>query len=165
MINAWIALRGDVYPFIQASLNVGEPISPVKEREYKIFKAMHDRVVVQNMFKIPTIGGNAYYAYSIYFKSNVASVAKTELDYLATEYPSQFFILGAWMKDGRQAGIKKDGAGTPIYPIHANAWRIMPDVIVHDEDGTVVSTTPATSNADLRDINLLAGQEPRNFNV
>jgi len=117
------------------------------------------------MFKVPTIGGNTYHAYSIYFKSNVTSVVRTEFDYLAAEYPSQFFILGAWMKDGRQAGVKKDGTGTPVYPIHANAWRIMPDVVVHDEDGNVISTTLATSNTDLRDINLLAGQSPRNFGV
>jgi len=148
MINVWIALRGDADSLIKTALDTdpNEYTGPVKDREYKIFKAMHDRAVVQSMFKVPAIGGNTYHAYSIYFESNVASKAKTELDYLSTEYPSQFFILGAW----KQNGIK-----ISLYPLHANAWRIMPDL----------KGVPATSNADLRDINLLAGQSPRNFNV
>ena len=75
--------------------------------------------------------------------------------------------------DGRQAGtqweLDEEGertgnvTGTPIYPIPAQAWRIMPPVNVYDENGDLVSSTPATSNADLRDINLLAGQAPRRF--
>lgn len=146
MINVWIALRGDANSLVKDALDVNKPTGPIREREYKIFRVMHDRYIVQSMFKVPTIGGQTYHTYSVYFETSVASKAKTELDYLTSEYPSQFFILGSWRMNGTQVN-KTD------YPIHANSWRIMPDL----------EGVPATSNADLRDINLLAGQSPRNF--
>jgi len=39
----------------------------------------------------------------------------------------------------------------------------MPDVVAYDENGDVVSATPATSTADLRDINIVMGQAQRIF--
>jgi hypothetical protein len=68
--------------------------------------------------------------------------------------------LGSWWYDtGIQGGmqpplIENDPpTGTPFYPIPNNAYLFMPDL-----DGI-----PPTSNADLRDINLLFGQHPRDF--
>jgi hypothetical protein len=53
--------------------------------------------------------------------------------------------------------------GTPIYPIRSDTWKLMPDVITVDPNTEAVTTTAATSNADLRDVNLAAGQAPRMF--
>jgi hypothetical protein len=53
--------------------------------------------------------------------------------------------------------------GNPIYPIPNNLYLFMPDIVEYDENGNEISRTPATSNDDLRDINLLVGQEPRDF--
>jgi len=39
----------------------------------------------------------------------------------------------------------------------------MPDIVEYDENGDEISRTPASSNADLMDINLLGGQVTRDF--
>jgi hypothetical protein len=51
---------------------------------------------------------------------------------------------------------ERSQTGTPTYPLPNYLWRFMPD----DADGNPT----ATSNADLRDVNLLAGQQFRVFN-
>ena len=53
--------------------------------------------------------------------------------------------------------------GTPIYPIHAQAWRLMPDQHTYDEDGNITGTISASSNADLMQVNVLQGQSLRRF--
>jgi hypothetical protein len=53
--------------------------------------------------------------------------------------------------------------GDPVYPIPDDAYELMPDRVTYDEDGNETSRTPATSNDDLRDVNILAGQAPRDF--
>ena len=45
------------------------------------------------------------------------------------------------------------------------AYQIMPDIVTYDDYGNETSRTPATSNDDLRDINLIAGQHVRLFHV
>lgn len=54
--------------------------------------------------------------------------------------------------------------GDPLYPIHTQAYKLMPDTVTYDGGGVEIGRVPASSNSDLRDINLLAGQSPRSFN-
>ena len=143
--------------------------------EYPQLQKVHDVAVVQRLFREFTAGGKTYKLFSLYLNNSQA--AQDLFDKLQTNFPQDFAIVGVWHMDGRQAGTQweLDGegvptgnvTGTPAYPIHAQAYRFMPDIVEYDENGDVVSTTPASSNADLRDINILQAdfgmQAPRRF--
>lgn len=171
-INLWIALSSQGLNEYKDRRDNPETYSgPMTEKTFKILDHMADGDQVQKMFKTPSIGGKVYNSFSLYLEGN-AKVAEAVTD-LTTEWPSHFIVVGAWHMDGRQVGtqweLDIDGnrtgnvTGDPLYPVHTQAWRIMPDVVVYDENGDEVSRTPASSNADLRDINVLQGQELRRF--
>lgn len=156
--NVWLALSDTALTEYrvrkQAERDEVEYNGPMQDREYKIFQSFQDEAVVQRLFKSPTIQGTTYNLFSIYVDRTDAQAAQDAITYLTDTYPTQIIVLGVWREDGTQVNA---------YPINANAWRVMPDVVEYDENGDVLSTTPATSNADLRDINLLFGQQPRDF--
>ena len=148
---------------------------PMDDQTVKIMSAVAERGIA-DMFKQPTIGGKTYITLSINVNTNAAQDA---IDHLTETWPAHFIVLGAWWMDGRQVGTQWEvdenpdsetfgertgnTTGDPLYPIPAAAWRVMPDVVTYDENGDETSRVVATSNADLRDINLLAGQAPRRF--
>lgn len=177
-VNLWIALSDQGLTEFRAKRQDPDGYDgPLDDDTYEVLDKMADQEVVRGLFASPTIGGKTYNLFSVYLPGT-ARVAKA-IDDLTTNWPNHFIVIGAWWFDGRQAGteweIDEDEqsetygqrtgnvTGTPIYPIPAQAYRIMPPVNVYDENGDLVSSTPATSNADLRDINLLASQAPRRF--
>ena len=174
-VNLWIALSqqtlDEFKDYRQALRNDTTYSGPMDQYTSNVLDKMSDQEVVANLFSTPTLGGKTYTLFSVYLPGT--SQVQDAIDHLTTEWPDHFIVIGAWWLDGRQAGtqweLDVDGertgntTGTPAYPIPTQAYRIMPPVIVYDENGDVVSTTPASSNADLRDINLLSGQEPRRF--
>lgn len=131
--------------------------------QYRQLEMMHDAEVVRGLFKTFTAGGKTYKLFSIYVDE--AKDARDLFDKLQANYPQDFAIVGVWKTDtGLQGGTNydEDGEtviGTPSYPIHAQAWRFMPDTYTGDPPVAV----SATSNASLRDVNLLVGQEQRRF--
>lgn len=173
-VNVWFAISQqglDAFKARRTAERNGTVYSgPMDDDTFEVLSKMHDQDVVAGMFKKPTIGGKVYSTFSVYLPGT-ARVQKAIND-LTTKWPGHFIVVGAWWLDGRQAGTQftydEDGnvtvvTGTPAYPIPANAWRIMPDQYTYNPDGTVATTVPATSNAQLRDINLLSGQSPRRF--
>lgn len=172
MINYWIAASSQLVAEVQARRAEGDAYTgPLTEQLWRTIKRVYrtDGAVVRGMFNTPTIGGKTYHMISIYLEDGTDALAR-----LTAEWPSHFIVIGAWLLDGRQLGteweLDVDGnrtgntTGTPTFPVHAHAWRLMPDRVTYDPvTGDEVSRTPATSNADLRDINVLAGQAPRRF--
>ena len=130
--------------------------------EYKQLQMVHDWNVVGGLFKTFTAGGKTYKLFSLYLDDGKS--AKDLFDKLAANFPQDFAIVGVWKTDtGLQVGTSYDEegniVGTPTYPIHAQAWRFMPDTYIGDPPVAV----PATSNSDLRDVNLVDDQKPRMF--
>jgi hypothetical protein len=146
---------------------------PMDDDSYAILITQIDTAHVQPMYKTKSVNGNNPFTL---FNMNFVDEAQAieSMDYLDATWPgNQIEIEGAWSWDtGLQMGqsftYDVDGnltgvTGTPVYPLSTTAYQLMPDLIEYDDEGNVISTTPATSNLDLRDINLVAGQSPRLF--
>ena len=172
LANVWLAMSTQARDEFRARRQQGDQYSgPMDDDTYYVLDKMSDQEVVSGLFATPTLGGKTYITFSVYLPGE-ARVQKA-IDYLTERWPGHFIVVGAWFMDGRQAGtqweLDEEGertgnvTGTPIYPIPAQAYRIMPPINVYDENGDLVSSTPATSNAQLVDVNLLAGQAPRRF--
>ena len=153
-INAWLALRDDAQSAIVTRLTwdeetQGEYSGPITDRQAKVFALMHDRGVVQKLFRTDRAAGRDWTLWSVYFDlpGSVLEKVRAELDRLAADYPTQFVIVGVW---------RWDGSRIADYPLHPRILKLMPDET--DENGDV--TGPATQ---VSDINLALGQAPRQF--
>jgi hypothetical protein len=177
LVNLWLVVRDDAKQKIVERLRwdeaaQGEYTGPVKDRANNIFRKLIAGERVLEYFTSPDIGGNIYHMFSLYL--NGSQQVKSELDWLAVEYPNHIIVGGAWyVSSGRQVGtgpIFDEETGeqigyddVPTYPLHPQLYKLMPDVVEYDDQMNEVSRTPATSNADLKDRVLLAGQSPRDF--
>ena len=168
-VNVWLAISASGTTAIRTRLTTADEdyAGPITKTEHRIFRRMADFVTVERLFKKPTIGGKKWHLFSLNFTAT--RNAKTALDWIAANRPGHFVIVGAWHWDGRQVGTQWEivddertgnTIGTPTYPIHPQLLKFMPDIIERDEDGNVISTTPA---AVLTDVNLIQGQDPRRF--
>lgn len=166
LINIWLAISDAAQDVVIESLrwdeeSQGEYTGPLSNRQRRLFQYMQDDTTRRRLFKPTTLAGTTYNLWSIDFADDAETLrlVRDELDALMAQYPNQIGILGAWRKDGRQVGASYDEQGNrtseAAYPIPNWLWRFMPD----DADGNPT----ASSNADLRDINLLYGQSPRDF--
>ena len=163
-VNVWVALRDDAQGAIVTRLQCDRDEAcvysgPVTNRQAKVFAKMSDRGNVQKLFRVDRQGARDWTVWSLYFDEPVTVLQKiqVELDNLATNYPTQFRIAGAWHWDGRQVGTqwnvdRTDVIGTPTYPVPARLIEAMPDL-------DSIGTRPT----QLTDINLLMGQVPRRF--
>ena len=143
---------------------------PMDDETYRIFNdSRGDGDVVERLFK-PVVNGPDTFKLFSYNTTNLSF--KADIDYLELTWGNDVQCQGSWWYDsGIQGGMQPPvdpevdptPTGTPFYPIRNNLFLFMPDIVVYDEDGNEISRTPATSNADLRDINLLGGQVPRDF--
>jgi hypothetical protein len=160
-VNVWLALRDDAQTAVINRLQCDRDPEcvydgPVTNRQARVFKAMTDRGTVQRLFKQQTAAGRVWTLWSVYFTEdrNTLLNAQIELDNLATTYPNQFRIAGAWWWDGRQIGTQwgdpvgdcSATTGTPAYPMPPQLADFMP------------GTDPT-----LRDVNIWFGQSPRCF--
>ena len=147
------------------------PATPLPEAVFLVLLTFHDSPAVQGQYK--GTDGN-YTHFGLNFKND--TLADIGVGILEAEYTSgEVAIIGSWQHlNGLQQGLQyiqdEDGNdiaiyGDPTYPLDDNAYQVMPDIVTYDEDGNETSRTPATSNDDLRDINLIAGQHPRLFHV
>lgn len=130
----------------------GEPVKALmREAAARELDAVADRMV-EALYAKPTISGRRYTLQSIYVEDDGRPVEEHAKE-LMSDYPGEVLLLGAWdVKTGKR-----------LIDLHPDAWRLMPDRIEYDSEGNVTNTIPASSNADLRDINLLMGQSPRAF--
>ena len=109
---------------------------------------MHDRDVIQSLFKSPNIGGFIYHMYNLYVSANGRADVKKVVNELTIKYPNHLIVGGAWTMNG----VQING-----YPPHGQLIKLMPDVW----NDSTQQFEPATQ---VTDINLIAGQYPRNFN-
>ena len=173
LVNVWLAMSATATNAIRTRLQwnaeeQGEYTGPVTDTEYRIFLKMADFVTVERMFKRPIIDGKRRHLFTLNFAATAK--ARTALEYIEANRPGHFNIAGAWWWDSRQIGtqweLDAEGnrtgntTGTPLYPLHARLLDFMPDIVEHDSDGNIISTTAATV---LVDVNLVQGQEPRRF--
>lgn len=148
MINLWLVMRDDTKQIINTALSTSEDeyIGPVSLRERRIFEGLNDRSV-QSIFGTPVISGNKYHMYSIYIKPKDTDQVVSAVAYLIEKYPNHIIIGGAWkVSDGSQDS----------YPPHNQLIRMMPDIWDRVAQQFILAT-------ELTDVNLLAGQAPRNF--
>ena len=144
---------------------------PMDDTSYAILQTMQSPDAVQSQYKVKGSGPGAFILYSTYYESEEAAIFA--VDWMEANWPGpQVIPQGAWYLDtGLQMGVSyvdpedpsQGTTGDPVYPIPSDAYEIMPDTVVYDEDGNEISRTPATSNADLRNVNILSGQKPREF--
>lgn len=162
-VNLWIAMSEQAVDAYK-----DYPSGPMDEATHTVLSKMHDARVVQAMFPTVNAGGKTYKMFSIYLNSS--EKAKDAIDGLIDNWSSHFFVVGAWWMDGGQVGTqwtdetRTEVTGEPLYPIHLQAYKFMRDEHTYDGDGNITSTTPPTSNADLRDVNVLTYQSFRRFN-
>ena len=172
-ISSWVMLGPTVHAAYKNRQRDPENYNgPCDDRSYAILNTFYDNETVQDMYKVKGSGNNAFVVYGLNF--DTLEQAESDILYLNDEWPKpQVATYGAWdIETGLQVGIKYDyneegeivgTTGTPTYPIPSDCYKIMPDLVVYDESGDEISRTPASSNSDLRDINIVAGQSPRIF--
>lgn len=187
MIDLWIVFSQQAIDAFkarrQAVKNNEEYDGPMDAATYRTMSKMADMRVRQNLYKKPILGGKTYLSFHI-MVSNPAK-AKPAVDALIEKWPGHVIVVGAFDYDtGLQGGLRYvlDGEGKPTeevtgtiaYPILAQAYKLMPDRITYGSiervDGQltrpeILSSIPASSNADLRDINLQIGQAPRIYST
>lgn len=103
IVNVWVALRDDAQQAIITRLQCDRDEAciysgPVTNRQARVFEKMSDRASVQRLFRVDTDAGRDWTVWSLYFDEpvNVLLLVQAELDNLATSYPTQFRIAGAW---------------------------------------------------------------------
>ncbi len=150
--NIWLGTSQNVVDIAIESLQWDEETQgaytgPLRNRSRKLFEMMQDARNREAQFNKPNIGGTVYRLWSLDFEETLATLllVEEEIVHLEGQFPNELVLVGAWKWNGSQYGTP------PRHPIHNRAWEFMPA-----DDG-------ATSNADLRDVNLLFGQSPRDF--
>jgi hypothetical protein len=159
MINLWIALRDDA----EAELATWVEDLTADQSMVKDSILSHpDLQHIASSTKRMTDGANTWGMYSMY-----TSGSPTALGNIAKWlglYAGKAFVCGAWHMGGLQLGtaLDEDGnlIGSPLYPIDPRLVEFMPDDVTYNEDGAELSRTPAT---EPKQLNLMAGQKPRNF--
>lgn len=193
-VSILLALSNQAVDEFKARRSQGDDYAGVMDdTTFKILSYMADMDVRQGMYKHPTVNAKTYNLFDFTLNGNATVKAAVDYitdkwsAHIIVIGAWDFLPSMRWSTDTNQYEPVVDGAGDPIaalaklpdefdedgnfvsegavvYPLHAQAWRFMPDVVTYDENGVETSRIPSTSNADLRDINLLAGQAPRAFN-
>lgn len=155
--NLWLAMSQQALDeFLLMRSDPSGYAGPMDDETFRILSKAAHLDVVQRLYRTVEVGGKTYSLFSLYVEGTTA--VQQAIDYITTAWPGHLIAVGAWNMNGTQVGTQytydDDGiitgvTGTPVYPIHAQAYRFISDA--------------ATSNADLKDINLLQGQSPRIF--
>ena len=167
LIAMWLGVtqdyHDDIFEYLAWDHGQSEYTGPLVATDEAIFSTLDDVVLIQDMFKIDTTAGSDWFLFPIYIpEPEIDDV----VDWLADNKGSRTKILGAWEFDlGIQYGTEIEPEtgeviGDPTYPINLRTIEFMPDIIERDENGNIISTTPAT---ELTDVNLMQGSAPRLF--
>lgn len=173
--NFWAAMSGEfqneLWQWIKPRDDGSEPPLPVQfpliadisDATIELFNNIHDSDYLDNAFKKWNAAGRVYRVWSCYInKGGSLTQVRQDVDILLAAYPNDFDITGAWRYDtGAEVGTI--GGGVALYPIAPQVVNFMPDVTTDPGDPPDVPPTfgPATVPTD---VNLLAGQAPRDFN-
>jgi len=180
-ISAWVvigpSLRNHWLNRREAEADDEPYHGPMDDITYAILQSAADPITVQGMYETKTGQGNQPFTlFNMNFETEQEAIDAVE--WLDSEWPGkQYETQGMWDRaSGLQMGQSYDYGpdpedpldppnivGAPAYPLLSDTYEVMPPVNSYDDNGDLVSSTPATSNADLRDINLLSGQVPRRF--
>lgn len=151
MYNIWLVVRDDAKQLINVCLSTapGEYSGPVDDEARALFQTMADYSTVQKLFKSPDFSGNDYHLFSLYVENGDAVKVRDVIDTLTAKYPDHIIMGGAWLGE--------TGEQVPGYPPHAELLKLMPNL-----------PNPATNEFDITatvvtDVNLMAGQAPRDF--
>ena len=173
IVDLWIAFSQQaIDEFIDRRSDPDAYTGPMDNKTFKIMSRMADMENRQRLFNKVDAAGKTYTLFSLVIEGQL-SQAQDAIDHITTEWPTHFIVVGAWWFDtGLQVGTNYtydgDGnitgvTGSAVYPIPTQAYKVMPDEVTYDIDGNETSRTPASSNADLKDVNLILGQAPRDF--
>lgn len=163
-LNLWIALREEVKVELESWMR---PAAQLHEAQQGLIAAMNshpDPLHILNQTKqYIDPDGAQWFAYSCYFEESERIVGL--IDWWHNQYPAGTVIGGLWhFEDGRQYGtvFTEDSSvgGNPVYPVDPRLIAFMPDKVITDESGNVVSTEPAT---ELVQVDRVAGQAKRMF--
>jgi hypothetical protein len=193
-VNIWIACNEQTIIDFKERQAAGEDYTgDLDDVAYAGLCMFHDLATVQPMFKPVVIDGTKFLLNSIYFKSAeelaqalayVTGMWPERFVTLGAWHMDGLQVGEVWATQNKldeedqpiQVSTDEDGApiyeqeltgevaGTPVYTLYANAFDFMPDVVAYDEEGAEASRVAPSSNADLRDINLLGKQVNRKFN-
>ena len=176
--NAWLSANQDVLDEYRNRKQIEDAggtytypdDGPMDDETYRIFgESKGDDAVVERLFK-PVVNGPD--TFKLFSYNTTDTGFKDDIDYLELTWGNDVQCQASWWYDsgiqgGMQPPVDPDTdptpTGTPFYPIRNNLFLFMPDIVEYDENGDEISRTPASSNADLRDINLLGGQVTRDF--
>lgn len=133
-------------------------ISSMDQVTVEFFTNIHDAGAVERLFKSWDAAGRTYKMWSFYAdKPENTPQIHADIDMLAAADPQDFSGVGAW---SCSTGAEVGGTGTEWYPVPPQYINFMPDIIIDNTDPENPIYGPAT---DPTDVNLLFGQEPRNF--
>lgn len=157
MINLWLALREDAVTAIAGWAN----LTPDQQLIREAVESHPDTEHISVSTKRDTFGGKQWELFSIYADDITAFMVAVEALFPT---PNNALVLGAWQWDGLQLGTSRDDngdvIGEPLYPPHPRTKNFMPDKVSYDADEVETGRTAATGP---KQVNLMAGQEPRNF--
>ena len=148
IINAWVEVRNDfAFPAVDPADD-----TELQAKNRETLARCGDIAVIPNLYDSRTQGPNSWQLYSLLYDVATRQEFEQAVERFKSENPGQTDVLGAWhFEDGRQVGIELDGSGVPLYPVPGKLGDFMPN----NPDGT--------PNATVRDVNLYAGQAPRDF--
>ena len=157
--NFWIGLSQEMQADLVGWVATEPPVPPVNfpllenlnEETIAFFNESHDAGSLDKLFRHYDSGNRNYRVWSFYVTrlSDVTPV-RNNLDALTANYPLDFLIMGAWQFETGQA--------VSAYPSPPSLINFMPPTWDHD-------TNPPTEipPTEVSDVNLLAGQAPREF--
>jgi hypothetical protein len=177
--NLWLGMSQAFQSELVPLITEGTPaviypgLNSMAEVTLELFRTTHDAENVARLFKLwPGNAGQDFRVWSFYFtKPLEGPQIRSDIDAMASTYPSDFLPMGAWRTDnGHEVGAtyttpdpeilpreKPVQTATGWWPVPAQVVNFMPDI----SDGAEPPTyTPATEPTD---VNLLFGQAPRDF--
>lgn len=147
--NFWIGMsqyfQGELVPFIlEDTPPVNFPLISLMSDETKaFFEQSHDADTLDMLYRHYIVGQRDYRVWSFYIQQpDDTAQVRSDLDAMNAQYPQDFLIMGAWEFD--------TGTALQAYPSPPSLINFMP--LVNGQEPT-----------ELTDVNLLAGQAPREF--
>lgn len=148
----WPYVRNDTPAVTFPTINTMDDVTKA------FFMNIHDEDAVERLFKEWPAAGRVYKLWSFYAeKPEDTQQIHSDIDMLNLADPQDFSGMGAW---SCSTGAEVGGVGNEWYPVPPQYINFMPDIIIDNTDPENPIYGPAT---DPTDVNLLFGQEPRNF--
>lgn len=160
--NFWIGMSQEMQADLVGWVATEPPVTPVNfpllenmnDETIAFFRESHDAGSLDKLFVRYLANSRNYRVWSFYV-TKLADVTpvRDNLDALTSNYPQDFIIMGAWNY--------LTGEALAAYPSPPSLINFMPPTWDHD---VVPPAEPIEiPRTELVDVNLLAGQAPREF--